>query len=278
MAIVTVGEGFFLDMTYLDVGALQSGTTTQAVANRMTLKFNDQVSDVFIGAFSYRNGVLSGGTLTGMGEYIGGKLAFEIYDFSLPVSTFNTMIRNGDTIGALSMMLRGNDDINGANFNDALAGFAGDDWIRGWGGNDVLFGGDGNDILLGDDGNDDIMGDDGDDTIWGGEDSDAMDGGAGSDWLNGQDGNDFLYGGPGADKLTGGSGADWFAFERGNGYDEITDFNAAEGDRINLHKGEAYQVGEFEGSAVVVISTGEQMELIGVSKASLLASNWLILT
>ena len=78
MAIVTVGDGFFLDMTFLDISALRSGTTTQATSSRMTLKFNDQVSDVFIGSFSYRNGVLSGGNLSGMGEYIGGKLAFEI--------------------------------------------------------------------------------------------------------------------------------------------------------------------------------------------------------
>lgn len=278
MAIVNVGEGFFLDMTYLDISALRSGTTTQAVANRMTLKFNDQVSDVFIGSFSYKNGVLSGGNLTGMGEYIGGKMAFEIYDFSMPVSTFNNQIKSGDTFGALSTMLRGADEINGGAFNDALAGFAGDDWIRGGDGNDVLFGGDGNDILLGDDGNDDLLGENGDDTIWGGEGSDAMDGGAGSDWLNGQDGNDFLYGGAGNDKLTGGSGADWFAFEKGNGFDEITDFNAAEGDRINLHKGEHYTIGEYEGSALVILDTGEQMELIGVSKATLLASNWLVLT
>ena len=278
MAIVTVGEGFFLDMTYLDVSALQRGTTTQAVANRMTLKFTDTVSDVFIGSFSYRNGVLSGGSLTGMGEYVGGKLAFEIYDFSMPVATFNNFIRNGDTFGTLGMMLRGDDDINGAALNDALAGFAGDDWIRGWGGNDVLFGGDGNDIILGDDGNDDLLGEDGDDTIWGGEGSDAMDGGRGSDWLNGQEGNDFLYGGAGDDKLTGGAGADWFAIEEGNGHDEITDFNAAEGDRINLHKGQAYHIGEYEGSAVIVLGSGDQAELIGVSKASLLASNWLVLT
>lgn len=276
MAIVNVGEGFFLDMTYLDVSALRSGTTTQATAARMTLKFNDQVSDVFIGSFTYRNGVLSSGTLTGMGEYIGGKLAFEIYDFSMSVSTFNNYIRQGDTFGALSTMLRGEDDINGGGLNDALAGFAGDDWIRGWGGNDVLFGGDGSDIILGDDGNDDLLGEAGDDTMWGGEGSDAMDGGDGSDWLNGQEGNDFLYGGRGNDRLTGGPGADWFAFEQGNGWDEITDFNSAEGDRINLHKGEKYTIGDYQGSTVIVLESGDQIELIGVPNSAL--GNWLVTT
>jgi hypothetical protein len=276
MAIVTVGDGFFLDMTFLDISALRSGTTTQATSSRMTLKFNDQVSDVFIGSFSYRNGVLSGGNLSGMGEYIGGKLAFEIYDFSMPVQTFNNYIRSGDTFGALSAMLRGGDDINGGAFADALAGFAGDDWIRGWAGNDVLFGGDGNDIILGDDGNDDLLGEGGDDILWGGEGSEAIDGGAGNDRLYGQEDNDWLYGGPGNDLLNGGSGADWFAFEEGNGFDDVEDFNSAQGDRINLHKGEHYVLSEREGSTVITLESGDQITLIGVPNSAL--GTWLVET
>jgi Ca2+-binding RTX toxin-like protein len=84
-------------------------------------------------------------------------------------------------------------------------------------------------------------------------DADTLDGGAGNDWLHGDArsmvgggvsggddkldggaGNDHLVGGGGADMLTGGTGADWFVFEPGSGFDQITDFAPAEGDRIDL--------------------------------------------
>jgi len=58
---------------------------------------------------------------------------------------------------------------------------------------------------------------------------DRLDAGAGNDRLDGDLGND---------RLTGGSGADVFVFERegrhGFGSDTVTDFNRAEGDRIDL--------------------------------------------
>lgn len=61
-----------------------------------------------------------------------------------------------------------------------------------------------------------------------------MDGGAGADRLIGGNGNDTLIGGAGRDTLTGGRGADRFEFHAGDSRDGdiITDFNAAEGDRI----------------------------------------------
>uniref|UniRef100_UPI001BD4262B immunoglobulin-like domain-containing protein n=1 Tax=Pseudomonas sp. dw_358 TaxID=2720083 RepID=UPI001BD4262B len=76
-------------------------------------------------------------------------------------------------------------------------------------GNDILKGGSGNDILFGQGGND------------------TLDGGSG---------NDILIGGSGNNTLTGGSGADTFMFAKGNtGNNEITDFKASEGDRLDLH-------------------------------------------
>ncbi|WPP00031.1 retention module-containing protein [Pseudomonas sp. HR96] len=76
-------------------------------------------------------------------------------------------------------------------------------------GNDILKGGAGNDILFGQGGND------------------TLDGGSG---------NDILIGGSGNNTLTGGSGADTFVFAKGNtGSNEITDFKASEGDRLDLH-------------------------------------------
>lgn len=58
-----------------------------------------------------------------------------------------------------------------------------------------------------------------------------------NDTLDGRGGNDTLNGGGGNDTLTGGLGADTFVFNNlsfGQN-DTITDFNAAEGDKISLH-------------------------------------------
>lgn len=46
--------------------------------------------------------------------------------------------------------------------------------------------------------------------------------------------NDYLQGGTGNDTLTGGTGADIYAFRTGDGTDTIKDFNAAEGDKLDL--------------------------------------------
>ena len=70
---------------------------------------------------------------------------------------------------------------------------------------------------------------------------DQFQGGAGVDTFNGLDGNDVMIGGGGADRLTGGLGADLFKY-LGLGdapyflvrSEKITDFSAAEGDRIDL--------------------------------------------
>ncbi|UWF49513.1 LapA family giant adhesin [Pseudomonas sp. N3-W] len=85
---------------------------------------------------------------------------------------------------------------------------------------------DGNDTLLGGAGNDILFGQGGDD---------VLDGGKGNDILLGGTGNDTLIGGPGNDILIGGAGADTFVWKAGDtGNDVIKDFNANEGDRIDL--------------------------------------------
>lgn len=69
-----------------------------------------------------------------------------------------------------------------------------------------------------------------------GSDSRYLDGGAGRDTLIGGLGDDVLVGGRGPDTLTGGGGADTFRFDHlGTHIDHVTDFNAAQGDRIDLH-------------------------------------------
>ncbi|MGX9393321.1 T1SS-143 repeat domain-containing protein [Nitrobacteraceae bacterium UC4446_H13] len=92
-----------------------------------------------------------------------------------------------------------------------------------------IYGGDGtsNDIIVGSKGND---------TIYGLNGNDQLSGGLGNDTLNGGAGNDWLSGGLGRDTLTGGTGADTFAFgEHGpSNVDTILDYNAGEGDKIDL--------------------------------------------
>ncbi|WP_165672167.1 retention module-containing protein [Metapseudomonas otitidis] len=73
------------------------------------------------------------------------------------------------------------------------------------------------------------------DILNGGNGHDVLYGNAGHDLLNGGDGNDLLIGGVGNDTLTGGAGADIFVWKAGDiGNDVIKDFNAGEGDRIDL--------------------------------------------
>ncbi|MCC1495091.1 calcium-binding protein [Cognatishimia sp. F0-27] len=61
-----------------------------------------------------------------------------------------------------------------------------------------------------------------------------IDGLGGKDTLSGSDRDDTIDGGAGWDEMTGNDGADTFVFSAGSGYDRITDFNAAEGDQIDL--------------------------------------------
>ena len=108
-------------------------------------------------------------------------------------------------------------EIYGTQGDDTLTGTAGDDFINGLGGNDILAGLGGADRLVGGDGADTIDGGAGDDIIA----VDAADGAV--------------------DILTGGTGADRFLFSLYGqsstrlATDRITDFSAAEGDRIDLN-------------------------------------------
>ncbi|WP_148219482.1 beta strand repeat-containing protein [Azospirillum sp. B510] len=101
-------------------------------------------------------------------------------------------------------------------------------------------------------------------------------GNAGNDTLDGAAGNDTLLGGLGTDMLTGGSGADLFVFASGDGQDTITDFDAAQGDRIGLAAGQSYSVDtNANGDAVIVYGTSDIVTLVGIQPAAV-SSTWFV--
>ena len=133
-------------------------------------------------------------------------------------------------------------------------GLSGDQVVFAGGGNDSVFltstpgnhyidGGAGFDVLYGGVGQDTIDGGSSDDNLVGGAGPDTLFGSSGNDTLAGGAGNDYLQGDSGDDILTGGDGADRFGFATGTvfdmddlGVDVITDFDAIEGDKIQLSK------------------------------------------
>lgn len=151
----------------------------------------------------------------------------------------------------------GNDRLVIGRGNDLLIGGAGSDWVvvtekwalrldlanaapqdtLGYGldqlsGIENLCGGQGADTLLGDAVANRLIGGAGDDSLCGRGGADRLWGDAGNDTLLGGAGRDRLFAGTGQNLLSGGFGADRFHF--GGGRDRITDFSAAEGDRLVL--------------------------------------------
>jgi subtilisin-like proprotein convertase family protein len=118
-----------------------------------------------------------------------------------------------------------------------------------------VFSGDGEDTLVGNDADNTMQGNRGDDLIYGGIGNDTLSGGAGSDRLDGYWGattTDWEY-----DTLVGGDGADIFVLGQNdsgdrlvyyldNAYAVITDFDATEGDKLEL-------VGDKEDYSVNII-------------------------
>lgn len=99
------------------------------------------------------------------------------------------------------------------------------DRIIGDGDNNRLVGTDGDDLIRGRGGNDRIRGRDGDDRLFGN---------GGTDRIKGNDGDDFLNGGRGRSIYRGGNGADVFVLRGGNNLSVIRDFDASEGDLLQL--------------------------------------------
>lgn len=94
-----------------------------------------------------------------------------------------------------------------------------------------------------------------------------LSGGQGDDWLSGDLGADWLSGDRGNDTLSGGAGGDLFVFSGASGQDVITDFSAAEGDRIGLAPGQGYRLSaNAAGEAVIVFATDHFVTLAGLRR------------
>ncbi len=122
--------------------------------------------------------------------------------------------------------------------------------IVGTAGNDIIVTAAAADIIYGMGGDDDITSSAGADTIFGG---------AGRDTINAGDGNDIINGGSDRDDLTGGAGADIFKYylaaeSTTTETDRIRDFNASEGDKIDLSLIDANYLIGGNNSFVVVTS------------------------
>jgi serralysin len=159
----------------------------------------------------------------------------------------------------------GFDDINGNKGDDTGSGGDGADWVVGGKDNDLLFGEAGNDLVYGNLGNDTCEGGDGDDIVRGGQGDDIVRGGNGGDYVSGDKGDDTV---------TGGAGADLFHTFGDAGIDRVTDFSAAEGDRVQLDPGTQYTLSQSGADTVISMTGGGQMILVGV-QLSALPADWI---
>ena len=237
-------------------------------------------------------------------SFIANALSQKAYTWSNNVGiAYSTVIENVNG-GSGADTITGNDAAN------TLRGGAGDDTMSGGAGDDYLRGDDGNDRIAGNGGFDDINGNAGADTATGGAGADWVVGGKDNDWLSGDDGDDIVYGnlgddttlggagadlvrgGQGNDSVAGGDGVDWLSGDKGDdtlsggagadifhsfgdaGIDRITDFSAAEGDRVQLDPGTQYTAVQSGADVLVNMTGGGQVVLVGVSLSSL-TGGWL---
>jgi Ca2+-binding RTX toxin-like protein len=160
----------------------------------------------------------------------------------------------------------GFNDMNGNMGADTLHGGTGSNWVVGGQGDDSLTGGGGfQDIVLGNLGND---------TLHAGTQDEVMRGGQGDDVIVGGPGDDFISGDLGNDTETGGAGADIFPGSSNVGLDEVTDFNYAQGDRVELDPGTSFALSQVGANTVVTFTNGSEMILMNVQFQSL-PSDWI---
>ncbi len=240
----------------------------------------NQIIDLRQGAFS-NVGSLTGNVAVAIGAVIENATGGSGSDKITGNSAANQLLGGlgNDTLdgGAADDFLRGHEG------DDSLFGGSGFDDLHGNQGNDTVRGGEGPDWVVGGQGNDLLIGESGDDVVYGNLGADTQDGGDGADWVRGGQANDSLSGGAGNDwmsgdlgddTLSGGSGADTFRTWGGTGLDRVLDFNRLEGDRVQVDVGTVWSVAQVGSDAVISMTGGGQMILVGVN-ASSLTGDWI---
>lgn len=225
------------------------GGFTAATGDSFIIIDNDGV-DAVTGTF---DGLAEGATFTRAGRawsisYIGGDgndvvLTVQPTPSSEPVSPAPTPPPQPSTDGNDVALL-----LPGQTYYDARPG---DDYVAAGPSSTTIYGGPGADTLLG------------------GAGDDIVRGGQGNDLVQGGDGNDWLAGDRGDDTIIGGAGADIFHSWGGAGLDLVLDFNAAEGDRVNLLPGTIYTVEQAEADTVISMDGGGRLVLQNVQLAAL---------
>jgi serralysin len=227
----------------------ERGATYQWTQN-LGIAFGTVIEDVNAGS----------GSDTIIGNFGDNTLHGGAGDDSITGGDGSNYLRGDDGNDVISGAGSGFDDINGNKGDDTISGGPGGDWLVGGQGNDSIISTAGNDILYGNIGNDTLSGGSDADVIRGGQGDDVLTGGAGNDWLSGDRGNDTL---------TGGAGADTFHTFSGAGMDVVTDFNAAQGDRVQVDAGTSYTVSQQGADTVIDMGGGNEMILKNVTLSSL---------
>jgi Ca2+-binding RTX toxin-like protein len=278
--------------------------TVSATATSFALSYGSDVLTFSGTGLTYLMGVPVGGVITGITDVHDGAVRFDASGFSLNVSEVLDLIASKPSPSAIAAALPadsvvqggadddvlsvddgpgghelrgldGDDSVSGGSGHDLINGNRGSDTVDGGsGGDDTLSGGQGNDLIRGHHGHGSFNGNIGDDTVQAGDTGDVLHGGQGNDVLLGGAGNDQLFGDRGDDTVTGGQGADLFHFAPVGGHDTITDFNAEEGDRLQIDHSEHWTVSDTADGTVVTLQGGEAITLSGVHATSL-PTDWI---
>jgi serralysin len=129
-----------------------------------------------------------------------------------------------------------------------------------------------------------VQGTAGADNLFGTAAAEQINGLAGRDNIHGRGGADTIDGGAGRDHLWGQAGADIFSFGNGNGRDDIMDFSARQGDRIDLSNVSGitgfqdlvqHHLYDASGSAYIVIDGKDDILIRNVNPNHLTEGNFI---
>lgn len=134
----------FYQQANMSAGYVWQGYVTSATSTSISLTDYRGNSGTYYGAgFTYSGNTVTGGTLTGYDNFKNYTIDYTARGGNVSALTAANFIANGDVHGLASLVLNGNDLINGSPYSDKLLGFAGNDLIAGNGGNDFIDGGSG---------------------------------------------------------------------------------------------------------------------------------------